>query len=460
MRESRRISMSANDKNKTNNTIGKARRAVFYQELFQLLIDNGGSMSRQEVLKGISTRLKFSSYELGVYEKSGRVRWQMTLDRNVVAFQVSGWLTKEKGVWSVTPEGRANFEKLNPTEFFAEATERYKQWAKTQPKKQATSGVEDDEHEVADELDAVASMASASDAAPTLEEIDAIAFATRTALNSIVDALTRKRAVVLQGSPGTGKTFLAQMLAHHYAGSMDRVWRVQFHPAYSYEDFVRGIRPNATGFSVEDGPLVAISEAAKSNPEKKFVLLIDEINRGNVAKILGEALSLIEFDKRDRKHAVKLGLARSGSHDFWIPPNVAVLAMMNTADRSIALVDFALRRRFAFIRLEPGYARPAFAEWLLGQFGAGKGKDIVRRIVDTMTEINKTLGAERAFGEGYAIGHSFFCSYDAKTSPELSPERWMASVFEQEIEPLIDEYCVDHPKVKEKLFDVIRAHAQ
>jgi 5-methylcytosine-specific restriction protein B len=267
---------------------------------------------------------------------------------------------------------------------------------------------------------------------------------------------------VLQGSPGTGKTYLAQKLAHHYAGSKERVHRVQFHPAYSYEDFVRGIRPTANGFAVENGPLVRISEEARRAPNDRFVLLIDEINRGNVAKILGEALSLIELDKRDPKHKVKLGLALNGDYDFWIPPNVAVLATMNTADRSIALVDFALRRRFKFISLVPAYDRSAFKDWLFEQFAPGAGESapasdrsssIGSTIIDAMNAINALIVSDKSFGKGFAIGHSFFCTYEPRDG--FAPERWAKHVFEEEICPLIDEYCVEHPVLRNKLLALV-----
>jgi len=312
-----------------------------------------------------------------------------------------------------------------------------------------------------DSTDAIPAY-SAPEVAPTLEAIDSESFATRAELESIMAALATKRAVVLQGSPGTGKTYLAQKLAHHYAGSMERVHRVQFHPAYSYEDFVRGIRPTGAGFAVENGPLVRISEEARRAPREQFVLLIDEINRGNVAKILGEALSLIEVDKRDPKHKVKLGLALNGDYDFWIPPNVAILATMNTADRSIALVDYALRRRFAFIRLTPAYNRSEFKDWLLDQFSPGAGeslpsndqsKAVALAITETMIAINEHIVSDKAFGDGFAIGHSFFCTYEPRHGE--APQRWANRVFEQEIGPLIEEYCVEHPSLRKKLLALV-----
>jgi 5-methylcytosine-specific restriction protein B len=192
------------------------------------------------------------------------------------------------------------------------------------------------------------------------------------------------------------------------------------------------------------------------------VLFIDEINRGNVARILGEALSLIEGDKRDAKHAVKLSLAVDGKHDFWIPPNVVVLATMNTADRSIALVDYALRRRFAFIRLEPAFGRDEFKDWLLDQLAPSRdesgiatdqSKLIVSRIVESMSAINELITKEKSFGEGFAIGHSFFCTF--KAGAVETAERWANDVFAQEIVPLIDEYCIEHPKLGKQLKELV-----
>lgn len=301
-----------------------------------------------------------------------------------------------------------------------------------------------------------------ADIPPSLESIKDEFFGDPTVLDTLVRALATKRAVMLQGSPGTGKSFLAQRIAHHFAGSEKRVHRVQFHPAYSYEDFVRGIRPIDRGFMVVNGPLVRIAEEARLAPEQQFVLLIDEINRGNVAKILGEALSLMEGDKRDPKHKVQLGLAVNGSHDFWIPPNVAILATMNTADRSIALVDFALRRRFAFIRLEPAFERAQFRQWLLGQFSAASDavdadaqalERLTESTIQAMSAMNRKIGDNRTFGRDYLIGHSFFCTFAPEGSE--SPAKWSARVFEQEIQPLIDEYCVEHPKLRDALYGLI-----
>jgi 5-methylcytosine-specific restriction protein B len=295
-----------------------------------------------------------------------------------------------------------------------------------------------------------------------LQAIESDSFAPRSDIEAILAAIATKRAVVLQGSPGTGKTFLAQRLAQHVAGAAERVHRVQFHPSYSYEDFVRGIRPTKDGFAVANGPLVRIADAARRSKDDKFVLFIDEFNRGNVAKILGEALSLIEADKRGSKHSVKLSLEYDGSTDFWIPENVYVLATMNTADRSIALVDYALRRRFAFIRLVPAYDKPVFFDTMLAQFAPGadegasateRGRRVARTIVDAMRSINDLIIADKSFGEDFAIGHSFFCTFDPGRGEAV--EAWATRVFEREIRPLIDEYCVEHPALRRKLLELI-----
>jgi 5-methylcytosine-specific restriction protein B len=300
------------------------------------------------------------------------------------------------------------------------------------------------------------------DAAPSLDAIRAESFCLDDVIEATMAALRRKGAVVLQGSPGTGKTYVAHRIAHHYAGSLDRVQRVQFHPAYSYEDFVRGYRPSAGGFVAANGPIVALSSEARRSPDKNFVLFIDELNRGNVARIMGETLSLIELDKRHRQHAVKLGLGVDGDHDFWIPSNLAIVATMNTADRSIALVDYALRRRFAFIRLEPAFGRPEFSEWLADRIGPGRdeaGHDrestrrLVSKIVDSVSAMNGIISAEKSLGPGHAIGHSFFCGFDPARGD--GAERWAARVFEEEIRPLLEEYCSEQPSLRQRLIALI-----
>ena len=303
---------------------------------------------------------------------------------------------------------------------------------------------------------------------PSLKQIDDESFLNFDELKEIVDALKSKKAVVLQGSPGTGKSYLAEKLAHMHAGSRSRVMKVQFHPAYSYEDFIRGIRPRENGaFGVENGTLVQMALRAQREPNQRFVLILDEINRANVAKVMGEALSLIESDKRDVKHAVQLGLAHEGKREFYMPPNLCILATMNTADRSIALVDYALRRRFAFFTLQPAFDRPEFRQWLLEAFGADEAESeadargvraearrVTDRIVSMMTQVNNRIREHKALGPNYLLGHSFFCTYEARLGD--SPTEWARRVLKTEIVPLLKEYAVEHPRLQQELLDLIR----
>jgi 5-methylcytosine-specific restriction protein B len=288
-------------------------------------------------------------------------------------------------------------------------------------------------------------------------------------LNDMVRELERKRAIILQGPPGTGKTYIASQLANHFAGDPARVVRVQFHPAYSYEDFIRGIRPNESHFTTVDGPLLEIARRALADPAR-HVLLIDEFNRGNVARILGEALSLVEGDKRHPSHAVRIALPGRplpGGDDrsIWLPPNLYLIATMNTADRSIALVDHALRRRFAFIDLEPAFEDPAFEAWLIDEFRPDDSerdtasiagvKRVVSRLAEAMRLINRRIAAERTLGPGHCLGHSFFCGESG--SRDIAD--WAESVFDREIKPQLREYCADHPKLLAELLGLVPSFA-
>ena len=159
---------------------------------------------------------------------------------------------------------------------------------------------------------------------------------------------------------------------------------------------------------------------------------------------------------------MQLGLPYGDSHDFWIPENVSIIATMNTADRSIALVDYALRRRFAFIRLNPAYDSVKFSDYLLDQFAPSDGeaapaddrsRGIVRAIIDSIGAINKIISAEKSFGDGFVIGHSFFCTFDDRDAE--APERWAARVVDHEIRPLIVEYCVEHTSLRKRLLELL-----
>lgn len=272
-------------------------------------------------------------------------------------------------------------------------------------------------------------------------------------LDRIVSLLKRKRNVILQGAPGTGKTFVARRIAYLVMGVKDptRAPMMQFHQSTSYEDFIQGYRPDGKGgFTLKDGTFYEFCRWAILQPDQPFVFIIDEINRGNLSKVFGELMMLIEADKRDASFAVQLGYSTEEEDLFYVPPNVYLLGTMNTADRSLSLVDFALRRRFAFVELAPGFDSPEFESCLAAQGVSATSVGEIRR---RMNQLNEYIMQDvHNLGRGFCIGHSFFVA----TEPVTDEAQWLDDIIEYEIVPLIEEYWVDDEKQRNAALGMVR----
>lgn len=265
-------------------------------------------------------------------------------------------------------------------------------------------------------------------------------FMPRVQLEKIIEGLQRKRNIILQGPPWVGKTFAARQIAYAFMEAIDplRIEMVQFHQSYAYEDFVQGWRPAAEGgFRLKNGVFVEFCNRARIDPERKYVFIIDEINRGNLSKVFGELMLLIEADKRGAKHAIPLTYSESDGERFSVPENVYLIGLMNTADRSLALVDYALRRRFLFFTLRPALESDGLRQ-LIEQ--AGASGELVNKVRQRITALNARIAADPDLGEGFLIGHSFFCpaAHDADIGPA-----WYYRIIDTEIGPLLREYWFD-----------------
>jgi hypothetical protein len=264
--------------------------------------------------------------------------------------------------------------------------------------------------------------------------------------NSLVGILNHKKNIVLQGAPGVGKTYVAKRLAYSLIGYADDryVQTVQFHQSYSYEDFIMGYRPKEDGFILQEGVFYTFCKKAEADISHKYYFIIDEINRGNLSKIFGELFMLIESDKRGER--IRLLYK---NELFSIPENVYLIGTMNTADRSLAMIDYALRRRFAFFNLSPAFEYDGFKKYQLEL-----NNDTFDKLISCVCGLNKAICDDTSLGKGFEIGHSYFCNL------KNADKQILSGIVEYEIIPLIQEYWFDNQsKVDEwskKLEDIVK----
>ena len=266
----------------------------------------------------------------------------------------------------------------------------------------------------------------------TIDEFLSEVFIDRQELVRLISLLENKKNLILKGAPGVGKTFISKRLAHVMMGEKDetRIHMVQFHQSYSYEDFIEGFRPKAEGdgFELKQGPFVKFARKAARDPERDYFFIIDEINRGNMSKIFGELMMLIEADKR----GMQINLLYS-NNKFSAPSNLYIIGMMNTADRSLALLDYALRRRFSFFEIKPAYQNDTFKSYV----NELDNPAVLNCVIDEIKSLNNQITEE--LGTGFQIGHSYFVGSAYKVDTANRVEE----VIEYEIIPQLFEYWFD-----------------
>lgn len=387
-------------------------------------------MKNPQIFKESDLQYMFTMYELG--GKATQVELAEKFDKHPSSF-ISPIVALAKRVLAVTglepfkdDEGK---DRYWPTFFNGYYTDKkHFMWELKPNFKQAIEQLYDEKHQQLPKYSKES----------FLEEV----FIDETLYETIVSLLHYKKNIILQGPPGVGKTFVAKRLAYSLIGAEDpnRVEIIQFHQNYAYEDFIMGYRPDTEGkFSLQTGIFYDFCKKAQDNPEESYYFIIDEINRGNLSKIFGELFMLIEHDKRE--DLITLSYSKE---KFTVPSNVYIIGTMNTADRSLAQMEVALRRRFAFITLQPTFNE----KWESFMLNKGVTTNLLQQIISFVSKLNEEIRQDFQLGNGYEIGHSFFTNFPEGTNEEL----WFENILQYEIKPLLEEYFYDRPeKVSELL---------
>lgn len=267
----------------------------------------------------------------------------------------------------------------------------------------------------------------------------------------LVQQLQFNKNIILQGAPGVGKTFLARKIAYQMMGEENdaHIAMVQFHQSYSYEDFIQGIRPTKDGFLVKNGVFYKFCKTAIQHPEENYFFIIDEINRGNISKVFGELMLLIEADKRSDKYAISLTYSEETEELFYVPDNLYIIGCMNTADRSLAHIDYALRRRFSFIKLRPEFGK-TFNDFLVQM---GIPSVFADKMCEKLERVNAIIDTDPLLTDGKMIGHSYFCAYN----PSQSPENWWSDIMKYKVLPYLEEICFDEEEKYQKMKEILMA---
>lgn len=399
-----------------------AKFSKWYAPIIETLYKMGGSGKRPDVHQKIIEDYGITEDELKVVNSKGNAQVLNNIDwaRNYLVYE--GMIGKsESGVWSLTEFGK---KVIITDELASKLTAK---WIKIKTAER--------EHRYVPEIDLssyyVYRKAQEQDFMRpyTKEDFLSEVYMTEENYDALAALLKNKKNLILQGAPGVGKTFAAKRLAYSMMGKKDdsKIEFIQFHQNYSYEDFVMGYKPQDEGFKLTNGIFYKFCMTAADHPDTDYFFIIDEINRGNMSKIFGELLMLIEKDYR----STKATLAYSGTA-FSVPQNLYIIGMMNTADRSLAMIDYALRRRFSFYEMEPGFNSEGFK-----LYQTSLQNETFNALIEQIIDLNREINADDSLGPGFRIGHSYFCGQENCT------EEWMKSVVYYDIIPLLQEYWFD-----------------